>query len=383
MENHVSTENTKAPKGLKKILIVGPLPPPIGGSPLTLQVMLAELENYPDIVVTVINTSPLRHVSKKMTGFNFEKVKRMFTILSKFRREIRDAHVVLVFANDLFAFILVPLLLWCAKRYKKPLYLKPVGSGLDLFMEAHGKIIKLIMLKVLKSMDGILTQTQYLAKWLNEKGCENAFYLPGFRSYQSVQANERQTNEEFRLIDLAHITVLKGPIILLEALQIITKRGGPQVRCDFYGPIHDDIRDKFNNTLKNVTGAKYMGVADAGKGSETIALYDVLVLPTCYDTEGHPGVLIEAMHAGVPIISTQIRTLPELVDHGVNGLLVPVGDSEALADAIEQLALDSDLRKQMGKANFKKGYEFRSDVVVQKMVNILFPEVKEFGESAP
>ena len=79
------------------------------------------------------------------------------------------------------------------------------------------------------------------------------------------------------------------------------------------------------------------------------------------------------MHAGVPIISTQIRTLPELIDHGVNGLLVPVGDSDALADAIEKLALDRDLMKKMGKANFQKGIEFRSDVVVENMVNIIFP----------
>lgn len=356
-----------------KLIIVGPLPPPVGGSPLTLKVMLEELKNYPNIQTTIINSSPLRDVRKNNTGFNFEKVRRMFTILAKYQRNIKGCDAILVFANDLFAFILVPILLWRAKREKKPFYLKPVGSGLDLYMEAHGKIIKPIMLKVLKSASGILAQTQFLTKWLQKEGCNNSYYLPGCRSFNSIQPMQRQLNEDIRLIYLAHIILLKGPLILLEALQKINLRGGPKISCDFYGPIHDDIKDSFNITLKKTPCAEYRGVAEAGKGTETIAQYDILVLPTCYETEGHPGVLIEAMHAGVPIISTQIRTLPELVDHGLNGLLVPVGDSDALADAIEKLALDRDLLKKMGQANFQKGIEFRSNVVVEKMVNIIFP----------
>jgi len=357
----------------KHLLIVGPLPPPIGGSPLTLKIMLEELAHYQDLQVTVINTSPLRSVNKKATGFNFEKVKRMFVILARNQNEIRHCDAVLVFANDLFAFILVPLLLVQARLYRKPFYLKPVGSGLDLFMESHGRVVKFIMLKVLQSMTGILSQTQYLTGWLRQRGCEGAFYLPGCRSYQPVDPTEHQHNEEFRLIYLAHVTRMKGPLILLDALRSIDQRGGLKVSCDFYGPIHDDIQKEFSTALKITPNARYRGIVEAGDSPQTIRAYDVLVLPTCYDTEGHPGVLIEAMHAGVPIISTQIRTLPELVTHGVNGLLVPVGDSPALADAIIQLAQDCELRQKMGEANFSKGYEFSSDVVVARMIRHIFP----------
>jgi len=368
-----SSAVTKSSSISKKLLIVGPLPPPIGGSPLTLKVMLEEFNTYPEILVSVINTSPLRHVSKKMTGFNFEKVKRMMTILGKYHREINNCNAILVFANDLFAFVLVPILLWQAERKHKSFYIKPVGSGIDLFMETHGKIIKAIMLRILRSANGIFTQTQYLTDWLRKEGCDNSYYLPGCRPYHHVQSRPRQVNDVLQLIFLGHITRLKGPLILLEALQIIAQRGGSKVKCDFYGPIHDDIQKEFERALIATPNAYYVGSIDPGKGSDIIAEYDILVLPTCYDTEGHPGVLIEAMHAGVPIISTQIRTLPELVNHGVNGLLVPVGDSHALADAIEMLALDGNMRIKMGKANFQKGYEFRSDIVVGKMINIIFP----------
>ena len=67
----------------RKLLIVGPKPPPVGGSPLTVQAMLAELSLYPYVHVTLINTSPAVDVRRKMTGFNFEKVMRSLVILPR------------------------------------------------------------------------------------------------------------------------------------------------------------------------------------------------------------------------------------------------------------------------------------------------------------
>ncbi len=83
--------------------------------------------------------------------------------------------------------------------------------------------------------------------------------------------------------------------------------------------------------------------------------------------------MIEAMHAGVPVISTQVRTFPELIVDGVNGFLVPTKNSHALAEAIRLLAGDPDLEKKMGLANHLKGREFRADVVVSQMLKIVFP----------
>jgi glycosyltransferase involved in cell wall biosynthesis len=78
------------------------------------------------------------------------------------------------------------------------------------------------------------------------------------------------------------------------------------------------------------------------------------------------------MMAGVPVISTRHGSIPDLIAHGENGLLVPVRDSRALAEAITQIALDHNQRKRMGEANFARGHEFRTDVVVPKMLGIMF-----------
>ena len=68
----------------KTLLLVAPKPPPIGGSPLTVQAMLAELARYPNIRVALVNTSPTLDVRKKMTGFNFEKVRRTISIVPQY-----------------------------------------------------------------------------------------------------------------------------------------------------------------------------------------------------------------------------------------------------------------------------------------------------------
>lgn len=378
MQNISSIQNIKTQASVRhqKLLLVGPKPPPIGGSPLTVQAMLEEFVNYPSLQVNLINTSPALDVRKKMTGFNFEKVARSAFILPHYLGEIGHCDAVLVFANDLFAITLMPLLLFIARLFHKPFYLKPVGAGLDLFINAQKKLFREYLLYVLRHTDGILTQTRLLKDDLGKLGCTKVYYLPGCRPLPAITPAPKRDSSEFRMIFLGHITRLKGPLILLDALKIVSEMSEEQVACDFYGPIHDEIRDEFLNGLKSIPSARYCGVAEAGTGPQLIAQYDALVLPTYYDTEGHPGVLIEAMYAGVPVISTQIRTIPELITNGINGLLVPTQNSQHLAEAIHLLAEHPQLREKMGEANRLKGWEFRADAVVAQLLKIIFPDLQ-------
>ena len=65
------------------------------------------------------------------------------------------------------------------------------------------------------------------------------------------------------------------------------------------------------------------------------------LLPT--DRDGIPNVLVEAMAAGAPVVATAVSGIPELVEHEVNGLLIPPDDPEALADALLRLHDDPEL----------------------------------------
>ncbi len=81
------------------------------------------------------------------------------------------------------------------------------------------------------------------------------------------------------------------------------------------------------------------------------ALYeqmDVRVVPSVWP-ENSPVTITEAMASGIPVISSDIGGISELVEHGVTGLLAPPRDPRALADLIERLLKGPDLRRELGQ----------------------------------
>jgi glycosyltransferase involved in cell wall biosynthesis len=79
-----------------------------------------------------------------------------------------------------------------------------------------------------------------------------------------------------------------------------------------------------------------------------LASSDVLVLPS--RAENLPMVILEAFANAVPVVSTPVGAIPEVVEHGRNGLLVPCGDVAALAQALRSLVDDPLLARRMGEA---------------------------------
>lgn len=75
------------------------------------------------------------------------------------------------------------------------------------------------------------------------------------------------------------------------------------------------------------------------------------------DRDGIPNVLVEAMALEVPVVSTDVSGIPELIDHDVNGLLVPPSNAPALADALERLLADQELRLRLGRSGRRKVLE--------------------------
>ena len=93
--------------------------------------------------------------------------------------------------------------------------------------------------------------------------------------------------------------------------------------------------------------------------------FDLFVLPS--HREGFPRSAMEAAGTGLPVIATDIRGCREVVSHGKTGLLVPLYDSGRLATAIEELVVDSALRRRMGTAARQKAEaEFDDRAVVSK-----------------
>lgn len=162
----------------------------------------------------------------------------------------------------------------------------------------------------------------------------------------------------------------KGVIVFAKAAEILAARGVP-ARFVVAGGI-----DRFNpaalteNDMENLT--RSYPLEWAGKVTDMPALYAACALvayPSWYK-EGVPKALIEAAACGRAIVTTDHPGCRDVVDNGVNGILVPVRDEQALASAVETLLLDPGLRRTYGTNGRAKADEFRIERVIERTLAV-------------
>lgn len=140
------------------------------------------------------------------------------------------------------------------------------------------------------------------------------------------------------LLFVGWMTAGKGVIELCEAMRLVAARNlFVKLTMVGGGDLLDECREAAG--APDLAGrVDVRGWLPKNEVLEALSQADVLVLPS--HAEGFPNVVMEAMAAGLPVIATPVGAIPDSVTHGVNGLLVPVGDAGALADAIESYAKD-------------------------------------------
>src|SRR5215216_3525119 len=146
----------------------------------------------------------------------------------------------------------------------------------------------------------------------------------------------------------ARIEIGKGPFVLADALaQLRQSRDDVLVRLAGTGPAVQDVKARVRELRLNGSW-EFVGSYDGAVGcSAFMRTLNVFVLPSF--AEGTSKSVIEAMAHGLPIITTSVGGSPDLLTPDT-GILIPPGDSAALADAMHCLASDPALRKRMGQA---------------------------------
>jgi len=349
------------------LLIVGPMPPPLTGTPVSFQLFVEEAQKSDALShLNIIDASPryLKQVTGTGLSFSRSNISQAWRIIWDFIQKAPKADRIILFGSNGFAISLAPILLTIAKLMRKPCYLRIFGGSLDQFVVKIPFFFRYLLYFTLRRVDGLIVQTKllydYFLPYLGEK---KLYILAGYRSSEfrtyAPKNYVEPFHKPFRLAYFGIIKEEKGVFVLLESMQKLQEESDIQVLCDLYGSIPAEIESRFLHTLSQVEGVHFKGVLEWDKVIPTLSTYDALVHPTFYQGEGQPGVLIETMMAGIPAISTEFRSIPEVITDGDNGLLVPPGDTTALADAISRLYRDHKLYNRLAEKNWnmQKNYD--------------------------
>ncbi|WP_323720632.1 glycosyltransferase [Acetomicrobium sp.] len=169
----------------------------------------------------------------------------------------------------------------------------------------------------------------------------------------SVYSNCQSENDDIVFLHIGRFSQPKNHKLLIEAFKLAVKEC-PKMRLWLVGD--GELRPAIQNLVAEKGLSRYVSfLGIRADVAELLGQGDVFVLPSNW--EGVPLTILEAMAAGKPVVATSVGGVPELVESGVTGILVPPGDVASLANAFLKLANDPKLRQSMGKEGQKKARE--------------------------
>ncbi|MGB3411871.1 MAG: glycosyltransferase [Microthrixaceae bacterium] len=155
------------------------------------------------------------------------------------------------------------------------------------------------------------------------------------------------------ILFIGEILERKGIRILLDALDLLDERGVGEYQLRIVGDNRaglDPLKDEMVALIAaRGRGASMTGPLDRAEVYRHLSEADIYVFPTF--TEGQPFTVIEALAAGVPIVASDIQAISNMISDGANGRLVPVTDTPAFADALDELLADPQRRRNISETN--------------------------------
>lgn len=215
-------------------------------------------------------------------------------------------------------------------------------------------------LAMLRGADTVIAKTAGEAELLARCGvaeeritvAPNGLDLAGMGGGDGERFRKRYGVDGPLVLHLAHKSVLKGSRDAVEAMKLLWRRGS-DARLVLAG----STEEGFGSYLRGIDPAFRARIIDLESPDEqlkkdALAAQDVFVLPSRADSFGY--VFLESWYYGKPVIGAMAGGIPAVIDDGEDGLLVPCGQARVLAEYLQRLLQDADLRERLGRAGQQK-----------------------------
>jgi colanic acid/amylovoran biosynthesis glycosyltransferase len=232
--------------------------------------------------------------------------------------------------------------------------------------------------KLVNAARAIVTVSDYAKKFLQQRFPECADRL--HRIYNGLNLVEFGradfSSAPPLILAVGRLIAKKGFADLIRACGLIAERR-KSFRCEIIGegPLENELRAQIER-LNLQDRVALPGAKPQLEVRQRLAAANVFALPSIIDSDGGmdnlPTVIMEAMATGLPVVSTTIGGIPEMVVENETGFLVQPGDASALASRIERLADDRALAQTLGRAGYQRAQElFSIDKNVRELCTLI------------
>lgn len=344
----------------KKLLLIGPLSKnACGGVSLGFESLVegAKSAGYP---IKVVDT--LWGGEQKVNGrFTIRRsVASLVIVLNTWIGFLSAGKVYMTISSSTPGFIKDCLVIWPAWLLRKRIVCHLKGGGYGVFYEGCPPLLQWGIRTTLNRVTKIVVLGELLRAQFDfvDNPDERLVVVP---NGLTVGLAEREQNKNLpeegkpiRILYLSNLIPSKGFLDLLESCKLLSDQG-LNFRCDFCGSFVQTIEDghgkpwteeRFKQRIEELGLAgvvTYHGNVRGKPKADFLESAHCLVLPTAYLWEGQPISIIEALAYATPVISTAHRGIPEEVEDGFNGFLVPFGAPQAIADAMNRLTADNEV----------------------------------------
>ncbi len=318
---------------------------------------------------------------KKMIDEGFEvffvnlksfKVRFIFILLS-IKKYIKKCDRIVLLSGPKGSRYLIPFINKNNKT-NKPFVLPLIGTSVlhhsidklsdndkNRFLNGEYSLCKpdLAMENELPRLTYILPETESLSKtFINFFKINNVYTLTNFRDYKLVN-RESSIDKPLKLVFLSRVMKQKGIFDLIEVLNDINSNYCNRVFLDIYGAkIFSKNENKIFNQLINNGSIRYLGPISNERVCETLAEYDFLIFPTKFVGEGTPGVIVESLIAGTPVISAAFPQVGVLLKDGYDALFYKMNDNEDLKNKILHVLNNKIIVSQMKQNALRSGEKY-------------------------
>jgi glycosyltransferase involved in cell wall biosynthesis len=340
-----------------KVLLVGPTPPPYHGC----AVITRNLRSSPlaeRFALAHVDTSDRRSLAN-LGLLDFQNVWLALVHGARFLAALlreRPAVVHVPVAQNRLGFLRDLLFLLPARLLRVPTVVHLNGGYCSFFREA-GPVVRGVSRLAIGGAARVMILGERLRSQLDgvvqpEKVVVVPYGVPDPRAESPAgDADGSARRHSLRVLYLGTLNRTKGFVDLLAAAeQVVAERDDVEFvfAGDFATP--DDARAAEPYRERLGDRARFPGVVDGAAKVAALTGSDLFVFPTYYEFEGQPLVILEAMAAGLPVISTDHGVIAETVVEGETGRLVPAREPARLAATILELAADPEARTRLGQA---------------------------------